>query len=232
MLGRLVAMLRKSKTCCMPTMCAAACVMPIMPYVHVHRASEHVHRVNSGSRIRAGRARLSVDFGLSVRRRIQHGEIEGPKNTATKHFRVKNRWALLSVYIPCPLLPPRRCVVRSQCDRCCLRFMPVLMDRAARSPFHQKKKGLPCGAALAHWPLLDSNRVGAHTTMCAGGVLVLLSIFLLLLLLTSAPEGVEMFMRLGGCVSFWLPMNRLYSSGDFSSAVSRRVLLCWTLVAS
>ena len=30
----------------------------------------------------------------------------------------------------------RRCVMRSQCDRCCLRFMPVLMDRAARSPFH------------------------------------------------------------------------------------------------
>ena len=73
-----------------------------------------------------------------------------------------------------------------------------------------KKKGLPCGAALAHWPLLDSNRVGAHTTMCAGGVPVLLSILVLLLLLTSAPEGVEMFMRLGGCVSFWLPMNRLY----------------------
>ena len=73
-----------------------------------------------------------------------------------------------------------------------------------------KKKGLPCGAALAHWPLLDSNRVGAHTTMCAGGVLVLLSILLLLLLLTSAPEGVEMFMRLGVCVSFWLLLNRLY----------------------
>ena len=28
---------------------------------------------------------------------------------------------------------------------------------------------LPCGAALAHWPLLDSNRMGAHTAMCAGG---------------------------------------------------------------
>ena len=111
-----------------------------------------------------------------------------------------------------PLHPatPRRCVMRSQCDRCCLRFMPVLMDRAARSPFHQKKNCLPCGAALAHWPLLDSDRVGAHATMCAGGVLVLLSILLLLLLLTSALERVEMFMRLGVCVSLWLPMNRFY----------------------
>ena len=66
---------------------------------------------------------------------------------------------------------------------------------------------LPCGAALVHWPQLDSNRMGAHTAMCAGGVLVLLSILLLLLLLTPATEGVEMFMRLGVCVSFWLPRN-------------------------
>ena len=49
---------------------------------------------------------------------------------------------------------------------------------------------LPCGAALAHWPLLDSNRMGAHTAMCAGEVQVLLSILLLFLLLTSATEGV------------------------------------------
>ena len=28
---------------------------------------------------------------------------------------------------------------------------------------------LRCGAALAHWPLLDSNCMGAHTAMCAGG---------------------------------------------------------------
>ena len=92
------------------------------------------------------------------------------------------------------------------------------MDRAARSPFHPKKRehvgvrarqcasaaphgNLPCDAALAHWPLLDSIRMGAHTAMCAGRVLVLLSI----LLLTSATEGVEMFVRLGVCVSFWLP---------------------------
>ena len=27
-------------------------------------------------------------------------------------------------------------LMRSQCDRCSLRFMPALMDRAARSPFH------------------------------------------------------------------------------------------------
>ena len=45
-----------------------------------------------------------------------------------------------------------------------------------------------------HWPLLDSNRMGAQTTMCAGEVLVLLSILSLLSLLTSATEGVEMFM--------------------------------------
>ena len=78
--------------------------------------------------------------------------------------------------------------MRSQCDRCCLRFMPVLMDRAARSPSIKKGSALgsaranapsavphgnlPCGAALAHWPLLDSNCMGAHTAMCAGGVLV------------------------------------------------------------
>ena len=40
---------------------------------------------------------------------------------------------------PLPLAAPRRCVMRSQCDRSCLRFMPVLMDRAACSAFHQKK---------------------------------------------------------------------------------------------
>ena len=55
------------------------------------------------------------------------------------------------------------------------------------------------------WPLLDSNRMGAHAAMCAGGLLVLLSISLLLSLLTPATEGVELFMRLGVCVSFWLP---------------------------
>ena len=98
-----------------------------------------------------------------------------------------------------------------------------LMDRAARSPFHKKRgtsgstrapmpRGvcdglrLPCGAALAHWPLLESNRMGAHTAMCAGGVLVLLSISLLLLLLTPATEDVELFMRLCVCVSLWLPI--------------------------
>ena len=64
---------------------------------------------------------------------------------------------------------------------------------------------LPCGAALAHWPLLDSNRMGAHTAMCAGEILVLLSISLPLLQLTPATEGVELFVRLGVCVSFWLP---------------------------
>ena len=56
---------------------------------------------------------------------------------------------------------------------------------------------LPCGAGLAHWPLLVSNRMGAHTAMCAGRVLVLLSILILLLLLTPPTEDVEMFMRLG-----------------------------------
>ena len=65
---------------------------------------------------------------------------------------------------------------------------------------------LPCGAALAQWPPLDSNRMGAHTTMLAGGVLVPLSILRLLLLFTSATEGVEMFKRLGVCVSFRLPI--------------------------
>ena len=66
----------------------------------------------------------------------------------------------------------------------------MLMDGADCSLVHQKKGArrgphapmhrgvcdglrLPCGAALAHLPLLDSNRVGAHTAMCAGRVLVL-----------------------------------------------------------
>ena len=64
---------------------------------------------------------------------------------------------------------------------------------------------LPCGAALAHWRSLDSNRMGAHTAMCAGGVPVLLSILLLLLLLTSATEGVEMFYASGGLCVFLAP---------------------------
>ena len=100
-----------------------------------------------------------------------------------------------------------------------------LMDRAARSPFicgmeHvgvRARAGasrcvcdglrLPCGAALAYWLLLDSNRMGVHTAMCAGRVPALLSRSLLLLLLTSATEGVEMFTRLGVCVSFRLPVK-------------------------
>ena len=94
-----------------------------------------------------------------------------------------------------------------------LQFLSGLMDRAARSPFHcgtghvgvraRANARLSCGAALAHWPLLDSNRMAVHTAMCAGGVLVLLSISLLLLLLTPAMEGVELFMRL----PLWLPIN-------------------------
>ena len=64
---------------------------------------------------------------------------------------------------------------------------------------------LPCGGALAHWPLLDSNRMGAHTAMCAWGVQVQLSILLLLLLFTSATEGVETFRRLGVGLSLRLP---------------------------
>ena len=83
--------------------------------------------------------------------------------------------------------------------------MLVLMDRAARSPFHQKKEA-------RRGPLLDSNRMGAPTAMCAGRVLVLFSILFLLLLLTSATEGVEMIMRLGVCVSFWLPIGLAHSS--------------------
>ena len=90
----------------------------------------------------------------------------------------------------------------SQCDRCCLRFMPVLMDRTSGPRARQCASAappgnLPCGAVLAHWPLLDSNRMGAHTAMCAGGVLVLLSI--LLLFITT-------YISLGGC-------RILYASG-------------------
>ena len=54
--------------------------------------------------------------------------------------------------------------------------------------------------------------MGAPTAMCAGRVLVLFSILFLLLLLTSATEGVEMIMRLGVCVSFWLPIGLAHSS--------------------
>ena len=74
---------------------------------------------------------------------------------------------------------------------------------------------LPCGAAQAHWPLLDSNRMGAHKAMCAAGVLVLLSILLLLFLLTPATEGVEMLVCLGVCVSFWLPRRVADITIDF-----------------
>ena len=59
--------------------------------------------------------------------------------------------------------------------------------------------------APAHWPPIDSNRLGAHTAMCAGGVLVLLAILLLSLLFTSATEGVKMFMRLGVVCVFSAP---------------------------
>ena len=82
---------------------------------------------------------------------------------------------------------------------------------SARAPMHRGVcygLRLPCGAALAHLPLLDSNRMGAHTAMCVGRVLVLFSILLRLSLFTSATEGVDMFMRLGGCVSFSAPKSK------------------------
>ena len=66
-------------------------------------------------------------------------EVRDRKNTATEHFREKQMGAFKRKH-PLPPASPRRCVMRSQCDRCCLRFMLVLMDRAARSSFHQKKK--------------------------------------------------------------------------------------------
>ena len=77
--------------------------------------------------------------------------------------------------------------------------MFVLMDRAARSPFLKKKKKARRG------PLLDSNRMGAPTAMSAGRVLVLFSILFILLLLTSATEGVEMIMRLESLCVFFAP---------------------------
>ena len=57
--------------------------------------------------------------------------------------------------------------------------MLVFLDRAARSRRSIKKGARRgprapmrqrCGARqLVHWPLLDSNRMGAHTATCAGG---------------------------------------------------------------
>ena len=75
---------------------------------------------------------------------------------------------------------------------------------------------LPCGGALAHWPLLDSNRMGAHTAMCAGKVLVLLSILLLLFLFTSATDGLEMFSASVGLCVFSAPYAQACSGSSSS----------------
>ena len=56
--------------------------------------------------------------------------------------------------------------------------------------------------------------------MCAGEVLVLLS-----LLLASATEGVEMFVRLGGCVSFWLLIGCGLGPEGIRSGVRRSAAL-------
>ena len=99
-----------------------------------------------------------------------------------------------------PALPP------PLCNEVAVRSMLFAIHACVNGPSSSlavpsKKKGTSARAPL------DSNRMGAHTAMCAGGVLAQLSILLLFFLLTSATEGVEMFMRLGSCVSFWLPIG-------------------------
>ena len=135
---------------------------------------------------------------------VQFFSCQGPKKH-TKIFRGKLRWAPSSVYIPCPLPPslpppslpfsfsPRRPVRAAKPHRYRLiSFFQVdgpssslavpLWYGARRGPRAPTPRGvcdglrLPCGAALARWPLLDCNRMRPHTAMCAGEVLVLLSI--------------------------------------------------------
>ena len=74
----------------------------------------------------------------------------------------------LSENIPCSLPSSRRCVMRSQCDRCCLRFMPVQL--ACRSI---KKRGHVGVRARANAPALRRTetcraaqrwRIGRYST--------------------------------------------------------------------
>ena len=117
--------------------CLRPTMLPVKP-LHDHR--DNLHCISH---------RHTSEF-LS-RREYAHVVVQGQKNTATKHFK---KLALKSAYIPCPPPPSRHCPIRSHCDRCCLRFMPVLMDRAARSPFHQKKGGRRGPRARANAPAL------------------------------------------------------------------------------
>ena len=149
------------------------------------------------------------------------------KNTATKLFRCKPRCAPLSENIPCPLPHSSRLRVRAakqhryrlisffQVDGPNSSLAVPLWFGARRGLRAPMPRGvcdglrLPCGAALAHWPLLDSNRTGAHTAMCAGGAPVLFSILLLLLLIYISHGGCRnVYPSEGVCVSFQLPKLR------------------------
>ena len=151
--------------------------------------------------------------------------IRDRKHSHKTFFWGKPRWAPLSVNIRCPFSPPSLpAAVYARPNRIDRSLAVPFWYGARRGPRAPMPRGvcdglrLPCGAALGHWPLLDSNRMGAHTAMCAGRAPVLLSILLLLLLFTSTTEGGEMFMRLGVCV-FSAP-RRLFSDSCFGTLSS------------
>ena len=119
--------------------------------------------------------------------------------------------------------------------------MLVLRDRAARCSVH-KKKWSTSGSARANAPALRRTatcraaqrwRIGrcstaiVHSDVPWGSTSTTFNIFLLLQLLTSATEGGELFMRVGVCVSFWLP---IYGSVLQTLALLRRLLQGWPLI--
>ena len=148
---------------------------------------------------------------------------EGPKKTQQLNFSSANLDGRPSAYtslVPCSSPPP--CTRGQAASMPPHQFLFRLRDRAARSPFHcgmehvgvraPMPRGVCDSLRLAHWPLLDSNRMGAHTAMCAGRVLVLLSIITISTIIT-------IYISHGGC-------RNVYASGGscvFSAPYSRRI---------
>ena len=118
-----------------------------------------------------------------VNRRRQ--EKVGPKKHSNFIFREQTQTGAFKRMHPLPPAPPAAVYARPNridtVSSVSFRLMTEQLARrsivvwgtsgSARAPLPRgvcDGLRLQCGAALAHWPPLDSKRMGAHTAMCAG----------------------------------------------------------------